>query len=323
MLNRRDFVKMAAAAGVAAIMGAEVLSAEVGELETAKPDQGNPIRVDNEWGRLREVIVGIVPDNAIVPPPVAAHFKDNSPQNITCFQQCHEKPAKQALPEAFKVGRQQVEALVKIYEKTSIKVHRPRPHTETELHLFKMGGAPLYARDSMLVVGQNVIELSLRNPSRRKEIFAYREMLARRLAQTRRVQYVSISPPLPAPATESTRSCPHPHRRAALQHQRRHGKCPAGLLAGSGVASGHGRTGHDRRQVHHRPGQFRTAGDHRERHQSHQVPGSLRGLELGLSSPDPGLANVGLAGGRRQSWASCGAGPCCPRTPSQGNPQTP
>ncbi len=96
MLNRRDFVKMAAAAGVAAIMGAEVLPAKGGELETAKPDQGNPIRVDSEWGRLREVIVGIVPDNAIVPPPISSHFKNNSPQTITCFQQCHEKPAKQA-----------------------------------------------------------------------------------------------------------------------------------------------------------------------------------------------------------------------------------
>jgi len=204
LLNRRDFVKMAAAAGVAAIMAPEVLLAKVGELETAKPDQGSPIRVDSEWGRLREVIVGIVPDNAIVPPPVSSHFKDNSPQTITCFQQCHEKPAKQALPEAFTAARQQVEALVKIYEKNSIKVHRPRPHTETELHFFRMGGAPLYARDSMLVVGQNVIELSLRDPSRRKEIFAYREMLARRLAQAPRVQYASMPPPLPAPATEDS-----------------------------------------------------------------------------------------------------------------------
>ena len=126
--------------------------------------------MDNEWGRLREVIVGIVPDNAIVPLPISSHFKNNSPKTITCFQQCHEKPAKQALPEAFTVARRQVEALVQIYEKTGIKVHRPRPHTETELRLFKMGGAPLYARDSMLVVGQNVIELSLRDPSRRKEI---------------------------------------------------------------------------------------------------------------------------------------------------------
>jgi glycine amidinotransferase len=191
LLNRRDFVKMAAAAGVAVIMGAEGLSAKVGELETAKPDQGNAIRVDSEWGRLREVIVGIVPDNAIVPTPSLSHFKDNSPQTINCHQQCHEKPAKQALPEAFKAARQQVEALVKIYEKT-----------ETELHLFRMGGAPLYARDSMLVVGQNVIELSLRDPSRRKEIFAYREMLARRLAQAPGGQYVSMPPPLPAPSNE-------------------------------------------------------------------------------------------------------------------------
>jgi hypothetical protein len=97
LLNRRDFVKMAAAAGVAAIMAPEVLPAKVGELETAKPDQGSPIRVDSEWGRLREVIVGIVPDNTIVPPPVSSHFKDNSPKTITCFQQCHEKPAKQSL----------------------------------------------------------------------------------------------------------------------------------------------------------------------------------------------------------------------------------
>ena len=125
MLNRRDFVKMAAVAGVAAIMGAEVLPAKVGELETAKPDRGNPIRVDSEWGRLREVIVGIVPDNAIVPPPVASHFKSNSSQTITCFQQCHEKPAKQALPEAFTAARQQVEALVKIYEKTASRCTGP------------------------------------------------------------------------------------------------------------------------------------------------------------------------------------------------------
>ena len=204
MLNRRDFVKMAAAAGVTAIMGAGVFPGKAGALETAKPDQGNPIRVDSEWGRLREVIVGIVPDNTIVPLPVASHFKDNSSQTTTCFQQCHEKPAKQALPEAFTVARRQVEALVKIYEKNSIKVHRPRPHTEAELHLFKMGGAPLYARDSMLVVGQNVIELSLRDPARRKEIFAYREMLTRRLAQAPRVQYASMPPPRPAPATEDS-----------------------------------------------------------------------------------------------------------------------
>jgi glycine amidinotransferase len=203
LLNRRDFVKVAAAAGLAAIMAPEGLPAKVLDLETAKPGPGNPISVDSEWGRLREVIVGIVPDNAIVPPPVSSHFKEDFRQDVTCFQQCHEKPAKQALPEAFTVGRRQVEALVKIYEKSGIKVHRPRPHTETELHLFRMGGAPLYARDSMLVVGQNVIELSLRNPSRRKEIFAYREMLARRLAQAPRAQYASMPPPRPAPATEA------------------------------------------------------------------------------------------------------------------------
>ena len=159
------------------------------------------IRVDNEWDRLREVIVGIVPDNAMVPPPTFSHFKYNSPQTIAWFQQYQGKAVKEVLPEVFAATQQQVEGLVKVYERNGVRVHRPRPHTETELHFFRVGGAPLYARDPILVVGKNLIELALLDPSRRKEIFAYRDLLARRLAQDPQVHYVSSPPPLPTPST--------------------------------------------------------------------------------------------------------------------------
>ena len=98
-------------------MGAEVLPAKVQVSEKNSQrnrTRGKAIRMDDQWGRLREVIVGIVRS-------VPSYHRHSlrvlrtSLKTITCFQQCHEKPAKQALPEAFTVARRQVEALVRLF----------------------------------------------------------------------------------------------------------------------------------------------------------------------------------------------------------------
>lgn len=167
----------------------------------------NSIGVSNEWGRLREVIVGIVPEDAVIPTPSHFCFVYLSKATLDLLQQNQGKLAKDVMPEALDGTSRQLDGLVRAYEKAGVKVQRARRWTEEE-HQFlahlAIGGFPVYVRDPILVVGQHVIELAVKTPFRRKEVFAVRELLQQRVANDPQARYVSMPQPLPVSPTPTS-----------------------------------------------------------------------------------------------------------------------
>jgi len=164
----------------------------------------NPIGVYNEWGKLREVIVGILPDDAIVPTPTHMGYAYLDKATLALLEKHQGQPLKELAPELVKGTARQLDGLAVAYEKAGVKVHRARPLTGDELRFgaeLAVGGAPVYVRDPILVVGNHLIELAIKTPYRRREIFGIRELLERRVAEDPRARYYSMPQPRPVKPT--------------------------------------------------------------------------------------------------------------------------
>ena len=160
----------------------------------------NPIGVYNEWGKLKEVIVGIMTDDAVVPPPSYTIFKYLSPQKQEAFEEYQGKVMKDVIPDQHKGTVEQVNAVAKVYENHGIKVHRAKPLNEDEqqyLSWSQAGWSPLYARDQTLVAGKTVMELYSMMPMRRRDVFAFRDILLKRVAEDPEAQLISMPQPVP------------------------------------------------------------------------------------------------------------------------------
>lgn len=164
----------------------------------------NPIGVYNEWGKLREVIVGVLPDDAIVPTPTHMGYAYLDKATLALLEKHQGQPLKDLAPELVEGTARQLDGLAGAYEKAGVKVHRARPLTGDELRFgaeLAVGGAPVYVRDPILVVGNHLIELAIKTPYRRREIFGIRELLERRVAEDPRARYYSMPPPRPVKPT--------------------------------------------------------------------------------------------------------------------------
>ena len=142
---------------------------------TEKP--ASPVSSFNEWDPLEEVIVGIV-DGATVPPSHIA-LKATLPDDQLAF---FRKEAGKPFPaERITAAKKDLEEFVHILEAEGVKVRRPEP-----INQLKTYGAPgwtstgLYAampRDTLLVVGNDIIECPMAWRSRYFETSAYRPLL--------------------------------------------------------------------------------------------------------------------------------------------------
>ncbi len=134
--------------------------------------------VHHEWGKLREVVIGISPA-----------------EDFVIF---HEKSQRWLLPEGEAVSRthvgqrlidvdpewalcieRQVEALAELVAREGVTVHRPRRLSgEERTFLAPNGeGAQLFPRDGMIVVGRHVIDASLRLKCRQRERYGLRPLI--------------------------------------------------------------------------------------------------------------------------------------------------
>lgn len=150
----------------------------------------------HEWGTLREVVIGISPA-----------------EDFVIF---HEESQRWLLPEGERVSRahkgqrlidvdpewakrieRQVEALAELVAREGVTVHRPqRLEGEERTFLAPNGeGAQLFARDGMIVIGDHVIDASLRLKCRQRERFGLRPII--RAAQQRGARWSSV--PLGSP----------------------------------------------------------------------------------------------------------------------------
>ena len=93
----------------------------------------------------------------------------------------------------------QMEDLVNLLRSLDVVVHRAEPLVDDEIDYlinFKAGVQQCFTRDPILVIGNNVIETSLREFERRKERFGIRRGLGDRLVNSN-ANWISMPQPIP------------------------------------------------------------------------------------------------------------------------------
>jgi glycine amidinotransferase len=152
----------------------------------------------HEWGRLREVVIGISPAEDFVVayedsqrwlPPAAVEF-------------CRTHAGRRLIDVDADLARRiehQVEALAELVAREGVTVHRPgRLQGEERTFMAPNGnGAQLFARDGMIVVADHIIDASLRLRCRQRERFGLRPIV-QRMAAERHARWSSV--PLGSPA---------------------------------------------------------------------------------------------------------------------------
>ncbi|MDD2236383.1 MAG: arginine deiminase family protein [Kiritimatiellae bacterium] len=169
-------------------------AARAGEGELVKKSIG----VDYEWGTLKEVVVGI--GDGLVMPGLSDKVDFIYDKTyLEAMKKTGGKPAIELEPENTRAVIAQINGLVKVLEDQGVTVYRPRVLNPTEhdyLTNVQEGQMQIYARDPMLVIGNNVIETSLKVPMRAKEKFPLREIIRERIKDTD-ARYVAMPSPNP------------------------------------------------------------------------------------------------------------------------------
>ncbi len=152
----------------------------------------------HEWGKLREVIIGISPAEDFV-----VFFEDSQrwllpPADDFCRRHAGRRLIDVDAERARRIERQ-VEALAGLVAREGVTVHRPeRLQGEERLFMAPNGeGAQLFARDAMIVIGNHVIDGSLRLKCRQRERFGLRPIVQKMVAE-RGAKWSSV--PLGSPA---------------------------------------------------------------------------------------------------------------------------
>ena len=152
----------------------------------------------HEWGKLREVVIGISPAEDFVV------FYEESCRWLTPdgLEFCRRHMGRRLIdvdPEwAHRIERQ-VDALAELVAREGVTVHRPqRLKGEERTFLAPNGeGAQLFPRDGMIVVGRHVIDASLRLRCRQRERFGLRPII-RSVITNKAAHWSSV--PLGSPA---------------------------------------------------------------------------------------------------------------------------
>lgn len=140
--------------------------------------------VHHEWGKLREVVIGISPAEDFVvfhedsmrwqTPAEAAFSRKHVGRRLIDIE-----------PEWAKLMERQVDALAEFVARQGVTVHRPERLTGIHKTFLAPNGdgMQLFPRDGMIAVGNHVIEASLRLLCRQRERYGLRPLL--QLAVTR------------------------------------------------------------------------------------------------------------------------------------------
>jgi N-dimethylarginine dimethylaminohydrolase len=172
--------------------------------------QARPVGVLNEWGKLREVLVG---DSARCVFPCWSPDWGRYHGFKSMLQGLEGVSLWQAMPERAKGVIQQTEDLVSVLEDHGVIVHRPRPLTDTEIVASPLGLFNQYARDPQIVIGKHVIETNLRMMFRCKEHLGYEQLFRTRLREdpdARHVRMPDTTPILSGETEEEFLNDPRP-----------------------------------------------------------------------------------------------------------------
>ena len=132
----------------------------------------------HEWGTLREVVIGLAPAEDFVV------FHERSirwmPSDVDAF--CRENAGRRLIdidPDWARRCEQQVDALAELVAREGVTVHRPQRLEGVERTFLAPNGEglQLFPRDAMIVVGEHVIDASLRLICRQRERYGLRPVL--------------------------------------------------------------------------------------------------------------------------------------------------
>ena len=132
----------------------------------------------NEWDPLEEVIVGVI-DGAAVP-PWDLELRSSMPEKAQDF--FREYSGRRFPNELLEPARAELEGFVKVLEREGVTVRRPDSldHARPFMTPFWWSATGLYAampRDSLLCIGNEIIEVPMAWRSRYHETSAYRSLL--------------------------------------------------------------------------------------------------------------------------------------------------
>lgn len=161
---------------------------------------GTTIEAYNEWGRLREAMVGIADDLTIL--EYVPAMKWMTRWGIDSSKKYGGMKAEEYSSDTMAKLREQLEGFVEALEKWGVKVHRniPLRYQEEKEFLddiqkgcYLLGGAGFFR-----VIGNTVILMgtNLRLPARRKQIYSIRPVLEKLLSDSDS-RYVSMPPASP------------------------------------------------------------------------------------------------------------------------------
>jgi hypothetical protein len=165
--------------------------------------ESGQIGVWSEFGKLREVVVGHFDDFVYAELSPSVRYVHPELKALLEAQKGKPLDVKKVLPERYEKTVEQLDNLAKTYEQHGVKVIRARRFAEDE-KLFQdrlQGGhALIYPADPVFVLGKHFIELCIRRPYRRKEIFPLRDLLMPMIESDPDAHHVAV--PQAAPRRE-------------------------------------------------------------------------------------------------------------------------
>ncbi|EGE39876.1 amidinotransferase [Streptomyces griseus] len=167
-----------------------------------------PFGVHREWDPLAEVVVGSPLDFTFPQqPPSRDELAFLPTQFAEMADRARGRRWSDADPEGYARCGDQLDALAGFLTGRGITVHRPDPLTEDEqavLADFSPLSLQIFVRDPMIVIGDRVIEASLRLPHRFKERFGLRPVMAELVR--RGARHTVVPPGCPVPLAEVARA---------------------------------------------------------------------------------------------------------------------
>lgn len=162
------------------------------------PKLSTAVSVTHEWGALKESIVGIGED-IMIPEWIEGYGEYITPKVADLAKRNAGKMLRDVDSKSEERTIEQVEGFVDVLKDNGVKVYRSTRLTEEEFQYLgnlRRGNGQLYPRDPIVVIGNNIIETSLRDIVRRKERFGIRRALEARIHQSN-ANYVSMLEPYP------------------------------------------------------------------------------------------------------------------------------
>ena len=166
--NRRDFLKATGATTAAIAVGTSLkTSAAKGNKNVSAHKPLTKVNCFSEDGELKEVIYGRL-DNMVFPKydPI---WDFAGPDTTGLMKKAGGKLFKEADPEWFKKANDSLESGVEFLKDRGIIVHRPRDLTDDEKANFQLSSVfscDGYNRDSLVSIGNTLVETSFKTPER-------------------------------------------------------------------------------------------------------------------------------------------------------------